>query len=113
MYVDDVVRTVLSRDTGCYVSHRCVSIFLYADDIIIIAPSVSSLQSLINACEEALLVLDMKINVSKSVCIRFGSRFNKSCAQIELNNGERLDWVSSCRYLGIYFVSGRQLRCFL
>ena len=111
LYIDDMVRVVSSRYTGCYISHRCVSIFLYADDIIIIAPSVHSLQILVNACEEALIAIDMKVNVSKSVCIRFGPRFNKSCADIQLRNGERLAWTSSCRYLGIYFTSGRQLRC--
>jgi len=39
-------------NTGCYVSDACTSIFLYADDILLLAPSVSSLQKLMSACEE-------------------------------------------------------------
>jgi len=36
----------------------CVSIFLYANDILLIALSVSSLQTLINICETELLNID-------------------------------------------------------
>ena len=45
IFVDDVVKKVQSVtvNTGCYVSHVCTSIFLYADDILLLAPSVSSL----------------------------------------------------------------------
>ena len=61
IFVDDVVKKVQSVNTGCYVSHVCTSIFLYADDILLLAPSVSSLQKLLSACEEELYFLDMRI----------------------------------------------------
>ena len=37
-------------------------IFLYVDDILLIAPSVSALQSLLSACEDELRTLDMQLN---------------------------------------------------
>jgi hypothetical protein len=89
----------------------CVSIFLYADDILLLAPSVNALQSLLSACEEELLYLDMQINVKKSMCIRFGQRYNVECKCLRTISGGLLPWVNECRYLGIYFVSGRTLRC--
>ena len=40
-------------------------IILYADDILIIAPSVSELQNIVNICEHELNRLDMILNVNK------------------------------------------------
>jgi len=53
----------------------------------------------------------MQISVDKSVCIRFGQRFDVQCANLTSIHGGSLKWVSSCRYLGIHFVSGRTLKC--
>ena len=50
--------------------------FMCADDIILLAPSVSALQRLLHVCEDQLKWLDMSINVNKSACIRIGSRLS-------------------------------------
>ena len=42
--------------------------FLYADDIILLSPSVSGLQCLLKACEMAIQEIDMEINAAKTVC---------------------------------------------
>ena len=47
----------------------------------------------------------------KSVCTRFGSRFNADCDNLRLALGGSLQWSSQCRYLGVCFVSGRAFRC--
>jgi len=47
---------------------------MYADDIVLLAPSISALQHLLDVCESELQYLDMSINVNKSVCTRVGSR---------------------------------------
>jgi len=96
---------------GCYIANACVSIFLYADDILLLAPSVTGLQILLTACENELSNLDMAVNVKKSMCMRFGPRFSAPCANIISIYGGPLEWVCSCRYLGVYFVSGRYFRC--
>jgi len=46
------VDKVKSSNVGCSISTACRCIFLYADDILLIAPFVSGLQILLNACEE-------------------------------------------------------------
>jgi len=81
-------------------SATCCSIFLYVDDILLIAPSVSALQILLNACEEELLAIDMYIN-KKTMCIRFGRRYNEQCAELVTADGGHLSWVDRCRYLGV------------
>jgi len=51
---------------------------LYADDILLLSPSVTGLQQLLHVCEHELDLLDMPINVAKSACLRIGPRSDKS-----------------------------------
>jgi len=67
IFIDGIVNKIKDANVGCYLSTVCVSIFLYADDILLIAPSVSGLQTLVNICEIELMNVDMSINVKKSL----------------------------------------------
>ena len=53
----------------------------------------------------------MRINKSKSMCIRFGPRFNYKCANLVSIHGDKFSWVFKCRYLGAQFVSARTFKC--
>ena len=59
-----------------------MSILLYADDIQLVAPSVTSLHRILSICEAELESLDMRVNPKKSSCIRFGARFSVKCSNI-------------------------------
>ena len=109
--IDSIVYKIKSANVGCYISTTCCSIFLYADDILLLSPTVTGLQILLSVCEKELVDLDMRINVKKSFCIRFGSRYNAQCSEIVLRDGSTLKWVNNCRYLGVSFVSGHTFRC--
>jgi len=66
IFIDNLVDKVKATGVGCYLLSFCVSIFLYyADDILLIAPSVSALQKMLIACETKLKLLDMQINSKK------------------------------------------------
>jgi len=43
---------------------------MYADDILLLSPSVTVLQELLYVCEKVLGSLDLSINPKKSVCTR-------------------------------------------
>jgi hypothetical protein len=77
--IDELVSKVSSTKVGCYNSTICICIFLYADDIILLSPTVTGLQILLNAVENELLHIDMQLNVKKSLCIRFGVHYDKQC----------------------------------
>ena len=111
VFINDLVDEVNRANIGCYISNVCVSIVLYADDIMLIAPSITGLQRLLTICEEQLILLDMRINVNKSVCIRFGHRYNESCVELNSMQGGSMKWVKSCRYLGVYLESARTFKC--
>jgi len=82
VYVDDIGKLHNSR-VGKFV-------VLYADDILLLAPSVTVLHEL-----EA---TDMSINVKKSCCMRIGPRHNKICSEISTVDGRNLAWVGEIRY---------------
>jgi len=64
-YVDDLAKSC-SSFIGSF-------IVLYADDILLLAPTVSQLQQkLLTNCESVLDQLDMIINSKKSCCLRIG-----------------------------------------
>jgi len=88
VYVDDLAWT-----SGIY-------IVLYADDILLIAPTVCELQKLLRVCEQELRDLDMSINVQKTCCLRIGPRHNATCATISTSFGIAMPWVDKVKYIG-------------
>jgi len=98
VYVDDLAK---SCDAA---------VVLYADDILLLTPTVSELQNILNTCERELQALDLVINVKKSCCLRIGPRNDV--------NWERLSSVwhipamdeRGQNYLGIYLVSSKRFK---
>ena len=64
IFIDDLVKLIDTANIGCKTGGSCIVYFLYADDIILLAPSAQALQSLLE-----LQLLDMAINASKSACM--------------------------------------------
>jgi len=85
-------------------------VFLYADDILLLAPSLFCLQQLLYICEDELHLLDLTINPRKSACIRIGPRYNARCSNIT-TDGHELTWCEEIRYLGMYLTASREYRC--
>jgi len=90
-----------------------VFIILYADDILLLAPSVSELDNLFKMRERELKLLDMAINVRKSSCIRIGHRMDAQCANISLSTGSAIPWVDEIKYLGICILRSHTFKCLL
>ena len=81
VYIDDLID---------YRRHGISSfVILYADDILLLAHSISALQTLLIACERELSWLDMKLNAKKSCCMRIGPRYSVKCCNIISNCGPR------------------------
>ena len=70
VFVDDIVYKVQMSNVGCYISSMCACIYLYADDILLLAPTVAGLQHILNVSEDELQQLHMCVNV-KTVHLRF------------------------------------------
>jgi hypothetical protein len=106
-YIDDIIELIQKSRIGCCIGIISVGIFLYADDIILLASSVGALQKMLTLCEKHLAYLDMALNAKKSVCLRIGPRYKDDCSPLLTANGESLSWVDSCRYLGVYIIAAK------
>jgi len=84
---------------------------MYADDILLLAPSVHALQLLLRMCEDELSRLDMRLNNNKSVCIPIGPRFKPDCCSLVTSDNCELRWCNSLRYLGVYMTSSSIFSC--
>ena len=111
MDCEKTIFKVIKTNVGCYISGNCISISLFVDDILLFSPTITGRQSLFNSCERELEGLDMRVNAAKSMCIRFGQRFDVPCVELTSIHGDSLKWVSKCRYLGVYFTCGRTFKC--
>jgi len=98
---------VRAKLLGYHIKMTCLSVILYADDILLLAPSVNALQKILHVCEceKELDWLDLTINVSKSSCMRMGPRFNVHCSNIVSIYGHEIKWSNSIRYLEVYLTA--------
>ena len=95
---------------GCRIGASRAAIFLYAYDIILLAPSVQALQFLVNIWNSELSFLDMAINPKKSACTRFGPKYRNVCANAVASRSV-INWTTSCRYLGVCLESSIKFKC--
>ena len=109
-YIDDIVGLLQSSGLGCYFKGTPICVILYADEIMLISPSVTGLQEMLVICEQHLSFLELA-NPKKSVCIRFGPRFDKVSSLLSTASGQQLAWVETCRYLGVFLQSSRCFKC--
>jgi hypothetical protein len=65
---------------------------------------------MLNVVQSELLLLDLKLNASKSVCLRIGRRYNAKCIKIKIGS-ETVPWVAEAKYLGLYVKSSIKFSC--
>ena len=96
------------------VSHfSLIFIYVFKKYILLIAPSVCGLDGLVKTCKFELDKLDVAVNTCKSCCLRIGPRNNASCLPVLLSASTVISWVNEMRYLGIFIVCSRKLKCSL
>ena len=79
IYIDDLFTILCDSGLGCFINDYFYGILGYADDLVLLSPSRSGLQRMLDITSEFLLDLGLKISVnhvnikkSKTKCIAFG-----------------------------------------
>ena len=81
----------------------------YADDMVVLAPSIHGLQSLLTICGDYCLEWDISLNAKKSKNMVFGKKTNVS--HNLLLNGTIIEWVTEWTYLGVNLKSNKTFDC--
>jgi hypothetical protein len=108
LFINIFIVNLKLGDIGCHIHDIYYGRFVYADDIIILCPSVQGLQTMLDICAKTSDMLHLQFNISKSHCIMFGKCSKVSIEPMFLNR-QCIHWVPSINYLGCYLVSGKTL----
>ncbi|XP_063542680.1 uncharacterized protein LOC134751227 [Cydia strobilella] len=109
LYVDGLISELSNTHVGCHVDGVCVNNISYADDMVLLSPSVKALRRLLNICESYASSHGLQYNVNKSEYMIFKAA-GKRPEMPPLNepdiflNGTPLQRVYRFKYLGHYLT---------
>ena len=89
-YIKDVVLKLTGIGYGCNTGGILVNLLCYADDMVLITPSWSALQGMLNVLETEAAAINMSCNSKKTVCMLF-SPINRR--NIRGNSFLTLNWM--------------------
>ena len=102
IYLDDLLLELERTGVGCYWHHHFVSAVCYADDIALLAPSLSALQIMLEICTQYASLHSLIFNASKTQLIIFSrlSAFSVDSPLTFCFLGQRLCFSQSIVHIG-------------
>ena len=105
MFLNDLATGIKDLNCGIEIDTGELSILQYADDIVLMAPSVKNLQKMLNFVAEWCQKWRMAINIDKTKVVHFRNKcVNRTMYKFSLVNST-LEPVSQYKYLGGFFSS--------
>lgn len=103
MFIDDLVSEINSKQAGVECQTCSISALLYADDVVLLAPSAGNLQCLIDVVAGWCAKWEMNINTTKTNIVHFRRRLRskpRSSVTFTFQDYEIL-YTSQYKYLGL------------
>ena len=101
VYADELIKAMERSQIGCHVGHVYMGIMCYADDMVLLCPSINGLQRMMYICENFGSDFGVMWNPKKSVCIRFTQSKAMKPFNVKLNS-TTLACENVVKHLGIY-----------
>ena len=103
IYLMPLFTNIQNSGVGCYMGDCPAMIYGYADDIVILAPTIHALRKLILLCEKYSEEFNLKFNADKSMIMCFiNERINIDRSNINVHlNGKKLQMGDLYKHLGI------------
>ena len=112
VYMDSLSEELVKLGVGCYVGGVCVNHICFADDMVVLAPSVAALQRILNVCTQFAVLNDIRYSVGvngKSMCMAcWPQNFSLKFSPTLYLAGVLLNFVQEYEYLG-YTITCDQL----
>ena len=101
VYIDDLNHHLQATGVGCYVGGAWVNSLSCADDMVLVPPTVTALQTLLEVCRAYAGPHDIVYNTIKTVCILVRPKQSQGqfSTRVRLGN-EELSFVEEFWYLG-------------
>ncbi|KAJ2937484.1 hypothetical protein O0L34_g17527 [Tuta absoluta] len=101
LYVNKLIVDLSSTRVGCHIGSESINNLSFADDMVLLSPSIAGLRVLLRICEGYAASHNLLYNTKKSVCIAFTDDGKKRASALPVClAGTPLEWVYSFRYLG-------------
>ncbi|XP_069360850.1 uncharacterized protein [Maniola hyperantus] len=112
LYVNELIEGLSSMHAGCSIDNQMVNNISYADDMVLLSPSVCALRDLLRVCEDYAEKHGLKYNVKKSMLMVFaaGSISPSYVPPVRLYGAE-LVRVPKCTYLGHVVTADMKDNC--
>ena len=105
--MNDLLSLLRKKGVGCYIEGLFLGSIMFADDIVLCAPSRSAMQILIAACSSYCKEYCLSFNTRKSKSLVFGKNFDSLSPEPFTLNNESIDYVDEWKYLGCLVKSGK------
>ena len=96
IYVDELIYILQRAGVGCYISKVFAAALFYADDMVVLSPSLKGLQTLLDLCQSYCADWDIMLNGKKTKNMFFG----KGIAPSYTSNldSQQIPWVNQWKY---------------
>ena len=106
IYLDQLIVQLRHLGMGCYMNGLFTGVFIYADDITLLAPSRASMVLMLENCESFALTHDLLFNASKTKYKIFKRCESVNTAPLYFKNMP-INCVHECDLLGITLSSSK------
>ena len=100
VYTDDLNHHLQATGVGCYPGGTWVNSLSYADDMVLLAPMVTALETLLEVCRAYAGPPDIVYNTTKTVCMLVRPKQSQGRYSTGVSKDEELSFVQEFRYLG-------------
>ncbi|KAG7309258.1 hypothetical protein JYU34_005198 [Plutella xylostella] len=100
LYMDDLNKQLTQTQVGCSMHGTMVNNICYADDMVLLAPSISAMRELLSVCEKYADDHNMQYNADKSEYMIFQSENTPTTDLPLILKGETLRRAEEVKYLG-------------
>ena len=97
--MEGLVQILEDSGYGCTIDDEYFGVLMYADDIVLISPSITGLQEMVNTRSRYMMEHNLLLNENKSECVFFSDDGELIPCPIFLNN-KPLIWKDSVKHLG-------------
>ena len=111
VYMDDLITILRKSGIGCHMIEMFVACIMYADDVCLLAPTLKSMQSLLDMCSDYAKYWCIRYNETKTKAMYFGKGFKHFSCQPLLLNSKPIEFVPEWKYLGVTIVAEKEFLC--
>ena len=104
IYINSLIHKISDLKIGCRLGLHSSNIVAYADDIVLLAPSSSSLQSMMNIANSEALQLELQFNVKKCKIMIFTFGKKESIKKHFYIGNQSVCQIHSIKYLGFHIT---------